>query len=318
MSNAASSNKCVELEGAIVSLILPPPRYWFSLTSMVTYAAVNIVVLFALHLFDRTRANPWSSAISVGIGGLLGAVVGFIAVAMIQRWQFRRRESELRTEEARLCGIEDPRVPLARIMFELEKEIPGWSFARRKPWLWSSLLAKLDAADLGRPRTLVDERHTGSVAMIDLPEGLLEPETIATGAGAPAGCLVGFLVFMLVIFAFVGIATGSVVYLLVGLLCLATILPLLPAVRRRLPWVTDRPRLPVAGVGFVRDIKGRGWTVNDAIMLVKSHNQPVGIRIELIGEAGLLTFAFADETDPEFIKLWQRWNHPHPRPELLG
>jgi len=22
--------------------------------------------------------------------------------------------------------------------------------------------------------------------------------------------------------------------------------------------------------------------------------------------------------DPGFIAFWQRWNHPHPRPELLG
>ena len=30
----------------------------------------------------------------------------------------------------------------------------------------------------------------------------------------------------------------------------------------------------------------------------------------------VLFLTYANVKDPEFIKLWQRWNHPDPRPEL--
>lgn len=249
--------------------------------------------------------------------GLCGVFLGYVLSAIIQRWAFSRRESVLKAEEERLGGIDDPRMTLSRIVFQLEREAPRWSFSRHTAWRWPSFLAKLDAADLGQPRTLVDDRHLMAVATIGLPDELLEPETIAKGGGPP-GCIAPALALTVLGCLLLGFASGSFVYPALGVVCLVISLPLLPAVRRRLPWVTDQPRLPIAGVGFVQDVKGRSWTVNNAIMLVKATGWIHGIRIELIGEAGLLPFAFGDETDPEFIKLWQRWNHPHPRPELLG
>ncbi len=74
----------------------------------------------------------------------------------------------------------------------------------------------------------------------------------------------------------------------------------------------------IAGPGVLVDQKRqRRWTVDDAVMLVQCTPTLGPLIVRLVGEAGWLTLSFTDEKDPDFVRLWQRWNHPQPRPELL-
>jgi hypothetical protein len=73
----------------------------------------------------------------------------------------------------------------------------------------------------------------------------------------------------------------------------------------------------VAGLGTFTDKQQRRWTVENAIMLVQCKRDAGPLIVTMVGEAGHHTLSFMDETDTDFVKLWQRWNHPDPRPDLV-
>ncbi|MCI0630128.1 MAG: hypothetical protein L0Y44_05680 [Phycisphaerales bacterium] len=221
MSNAAPFDQRAALEGAIVSLILPPPRDSRSVASMATVATAYLFGMLGMQVVVPSggRSIASTSTISMVLAGLCGISLGYVLSAIIQRWAFSRRESVLKAEEKRLGGIDDPRMTLSRIVFELEREAPRWSFSRHTAWRWPSFLAKLDAADMGRPRTLVDDRHMMAVSTIGLPDELLEPETIAKGGGPP-GCIVPALALTVLGCLLLGFASGSFVYPALGVVCL--------------------------------------------------------------------------------------------------
>ncbi len=92
-----------------------------------------------------------------------------------------------------------------------------------------------------------------------------------------------------------------------------------PQVRERLPVLRRDWDAPVAGVGFVEDRRGRRsrWTVGEAIMFVAGSGPSSPVHVRLVGAAGWCAWVFASPKYPEFVRLWQRWAHPRPRPELV-
>ncbi len=75
---------------------------------------------------------------------------------------------------------------------------------------------------------------------------------------------------------------------------------------------------PIAGPGVVTDRNGRRWTVDCSSMLIRPVPNGNGLSVELLGPQGYLLMRFRRGVDDEgFRALWQRWMHPHPRPELV-
>lgn len=72
----------------------------------------------------------------------------------------------------------------------------------------------------------------------------------------------------------------------------------------------------VAGMGTLKDQNERRWTIENAAMVIQTKEVAGALFVQIVGEAGYLELTFVDEHDPDFVKLWQRWNHPQPRPEL--
>jgi hypothetical protein len=92
----------------------------------------------------------------------------------------------------------------------------------------------------------------------------------------------------------------------------------IPAVRDQLRLLWDFSGNVVAGQGWTRDHKNRVWTTADAIMVIHKVTSSSSLEVVITGPAGVVTLSFINERDPDFVKLWQRWNHPDPRPELAG
>ncbi len=76
---------------------------------------------------------------------------------------------------------------------------------------------------------------------------------------------------------------------------------------------------PVMGMGVYSDDKGRRWTVQDSTVYLYPSRAGVGkgAVAELIGPDGHCTRVFHGPGDPALKMFWQRWMHPHPRPELV-
>lgn len=75
---------------------------------------------------------------------------------------------------------------------------------------------------------------------------------------------------------------------------------------------------PVAGLGILRDSRGRRWTVADSCMLIRRNGwNDKMITVELAGPAGYWTKHYFGVDDSGFQTLWRRWMHPYPKPDLL-
>ncbi len=92
----------------------------------------------------------------------------------------------------------------------------------------------------------------------------------------------------------------------------------MPQVRDRVPILRRDETAPVAGVGYVEAPRGARWTTGDSMLLVSALKAPGPLYVRLVGPAGWLSWTFTNASDADFLRLWQRWMHPRPRPELAG
>ncbi|MCH2161550.1 MAG: hypothetical protein MK085_06710, partial [Phycisphaerales bacterium] len=76
----------------------------------------------------------------------------------------------------------------------------------------------------------------------------------------------------------------------------------------------------IIGPGFLAEGNGRTFTVADSILLVSRNPKEVHteLRVMLLGPKHRRRFRFNSVGDRAFVKLWQCWTHPDPRPELAG
>ncbi len=207
-------------------------------------------------------------------------------------------------------------VPRAvEVVIELERGRRFRLLGPPPPWTWRSFIEALDSRSIPRPRTIIDEQAGPSLRRIPLPEELIEPEGILESSSMPRAHLK----------IAIGVVIAVALFLLwLGLWWLALLtLVLAMLIALQLPEVRDATRLfrmdhreTIVGLGTVTDRKQRRWTVEDAVMLVKCTEDAGPLIVTMVGEAGHLTLSFTDETDPDLVRLWQRWNHPQPRPEL--
>ncbi|MCL4198276.1 MAG: hypothetical protein KJZ69_12390 [Phycisphaerales bacterium] len=72
---------------------------------------------------------------------------------------------------------------------------------------------------------------------------------------------------------------------------------------------------PVMGMGVLSDHKGRRWTVLDSAVYLYPYQS--SIIASLLGPNGYHAMQFHGVEDPALRMFWQRWMHPHPRPDLV-
>lgn len=72
---------------------------------------------------------------------------------------------------------------------------------------------------------------------------------------------------------------------------------------------------PVMGMGVLSDHKGRRWTVLDSAVYLYPYQS--SIIASLLGPDGYHAMQFHGPEDPALRMFWQRWMHPHPRPDLV-
>ncbi len=212
-------------------------------------------------------------------------------------------------------GIPSRAAALGRIVFELEAARPAISLLHEGAWSWAALEERLRQAGIPRPRAVVDTCLEPAVRGLDRPTHLLEPEPIVSSLPMSfAGML--FIVIVYGFFAVSHLVRGQVmqgmIFLVLPLLMLAQI----PHVRERIP-VLRNEEAPISGAGYVEH-RRRRWTADDSTLLVSGRKPSGPLHVRLAGPAGWLSFSFMSPSDPDFVRLWQRWMHPRPRLELAG
>ncbi len=263
------------------------------------------------------RTGEWVDVIPSAVGLL----IAFLVIALITWISFKLRMSN--RPSGRRAGRDatpssialtgDPRA--VEVVVELERQRRFRLLGPPHPWTWRSFIEALDARSIPRPRTIIDEAARAPLGRIPLPEDLLEPEGILESRDKPRARLIITIGMVIAVGAF--LLWIGMWWLALLSLIFATIISLqLPEVRDATRRFRLDQRETVVGLGSVTDRNQRRWTVENAVMLVKCKSAAGPLMVTMIGEAGDLTLPFTDGTDADLIRLWQRWNHPQPRPEL--
>lgn len=183
-----------------------------------------------------------------------------------------------------------------------------------------TLVSRLHAAaapyGLSLPRTLADQRVAERLRRIELPVDLLEPEHFvgtpsAVSVSNPAVIGVLGLGGAIALFSSVSWWAATFWLFIIGLNLRNT-----PHLRRLTRFVRWNHDACIGGCGAVLAPGGSKWTINDAIMIVEKRSLGV-VQVILTSEIGSLQLDFASVSDPDFVLLWQRWNHLNPQPDLL-
>lgn len=274
-------------------------------------------LLVAAGLLMRLRGG-----LSIGLVALIvGMQFAFFLILWLPRliryhraWraEIRRQSNGASTEQD-----ESTKVRLALL------EVGGVSRARwyggraQEPWR-SRFQKLLREAGLPSALVIVQDLLEESIRTIEVPDEFVEPERLQSAM--PRGSrsywmqlgIIALLIWMVVNSSLSGDWIQAAMFVFV----LAVLgMQLLKSFGIHL----EEARAPVMGMGVYSDHKGRRWTVLDSTLYL----YPLKIAFhrviiaELIGPDGHAAMQFHGLNDPGLQMFWQRWMHPHPRPDLV-
>ncbi len=191
-----------------------------------------------------------------------------------------------------------------------------WGWYHHRSRRWNEIVRTLRDAGSEPPATIAEESIRGELEAIPMVADLIEPEFIVSSRPLGRAAYGFMLVYFLFMFAFSLVSRSITNAAIFGVLLLSTVVSA-PRLKKWFPALREEGRAPVAAPGIVRDAHGRRWVRNQAVLVVQRTRSKGPVWATLVGPLGLLRLSFASARDPDFINLWQRWNHPHPRPELL-
>jgi hypothetical protein len=240
----------------------------------------------------------------VAMATLLLAAATLIMIVLSQLvmfWRYRR-----------LAAV-DPADDLATATARLLLSVGLYGRPRRTRLGWDDFDRERIRRGIPPLRIVVEDTLREPLAAIARPDHLVEPEQllpgkagiahtiwIALGGAAAAWFLYNGSLFM-------GGLLG--VWVLIGLRQYAAVVGSVPIVEGR---------LPVAGPGYVALPNGKQMTVDDTALIITSGQRRRSAGALLIGPAGTLGWKYLRLDDSQFVRLWQRWAHPHPRLDLAS
>lgn len=205
---------------------------------------------------------------------------------------------------------------LARILIEAGCRMPYFQWKEYPGNTWPALARTCAMDGTGIPSTIATRTHRKALESIELKEAMLEPETILSSVAIRQVWVIVIMVIFLVL-GFRSMAMGywfdmTIYFSVAGFFSFC-----IPSIRDLIPMFRPDGNAPIVGMGFIQDAKEKLWTVdNSFLVLTGKGNENGPVHLHFIGPEGRMDLAYTNVHDPEFIKLWQRWNHPDPRPEL--
>jgi len=253
------------------------------------------------------------------IGGAIGtAMVAALCVlaSVITRleWQRERwRVAHVLANGDRLTHVE----AVTALLVDMTGLIPPGLRQPVRPEHATEFQRKLTGLGFPHTPTIVDQLLRNTIEKIEIPEEFFEPERVLSQPRRWSA----FTLLAMVVIPFYsltllgpGLLEGDPMKILFGGFFL--LLMGVPALRS-FGWRIGESLSPVVSLGAVEDRRGRRWTVLDSCLFVrKAKMQRNVVLVDLAGPAGFLTMGFWGVDDAGFVLLWQRWMHPHPRPEL--
>lgn len=169
-------------------------------------------------------------------------------------------------------------------------------------------------SDCDVPRVILDRRIAARVLAIERIPHLLEPESIDSSGTRLLDWLSWIWLPALIALYWL---FGQRSLLLTGMIAVGVIALMMRIMAWMRTGVAPGATGLVAGVGYLEGPRGNRLSSGQVVTVIcKARLQPM--RVRLLSPDWNFELRFTSPRDPGFIAFWQRWNHPHPRPELLG
>jgi hypothetical protein len=295
--------------------IVHSPLPWYSPQLYIGYFVIAVGVVFGIVV-------AWEGVSGGAI--LQGFMLGVLSAAVIAGLGLLY-ESSLRKRMNKRIGSEDE-ATFREIAFAPELRHITADFleshrrirqSARAAGAWAKFCDECQLLAIRRPHTIIDSKLAARLGAIDRPEYAVEPESILESGGATRSTL-----WLLSIAG--ALSTAYLLYrqnwfgglMLIGVATFFAVTGS-PALRDRFRIMRWDDGNVVARMGTLKDQDDRRWTVENAVMVIQTKETAGALFVRVVGKDGQLELNFADEHDPDFVKLWQRWNHPRPRIDLL-
>lgn len=193
-----------------------------------------------------------------------------------------------------------------------------WLTGRPRKALIGQFQQRLIDAGLPRAMMLVDASIAEPIQAMEIPEDFLEPDRLLRQTPRKSWSFV-LIVLITIYFAFGAVAAfGNGDWIVASIDALIACLFGVRILASFGVHVSES-RAPIMAMGVLIDHKNRRWTVQDScayLYRIKGKTSSP-VLVELIGPDGLGAVVFPRLDDAGFRFFWQRWMHPHPRPDLV-
>jgi hypothetical protein len=303
----------------IYTAIRPPGGYMYLIG--VGLAGVGAVLLCARVLLPRSDID----FITIGFGfliiGLIAGVPGYLMHRTVMDPLRRRFAGCLPADNALTTPPTHVQYPdlIGAILFDSGMAECGSAMLSigEPGQAWKEVRQRAYRLGVPLPRCVVAEKLEAGCRAIPLTADLLEPEEIAS-LGRSGNWR--FFLFRLLMLSFLATYAWRVRQWLVLGVSVFLLFSLLSSRFRWLRWdkiVGGGTPDPIAGCGVIKDHQGRRLASPNSTMLVQSLRSSSSPIVTIFGETGMLSMTFSSPKDADFIKLWQRWNHLDPKPDIL-
>ncbi len=284
---------------------------------MIILAPAVVSAIFILAGLARERGLSSGIWLALGIQIIVFAVVFGIVIARWRRdWRIDRRFHE---ESIRQVAAQDE----SHIVRGALLEVGGlcrlhWCTLRPLPEWRGRLQDSLRQAGLPPALVIVQSELIDRLNAIPVDGAFAEPERLLTEMPRRSGTfwfLIVLLVYAVWVLVNAALRGDWVISAIMAAAGLAVAIQLLKS------WGIHvaQAGAPVVGMGVFSDRKGRRWTVRDSVAYLypwKAGFQS-SIFLALLGPDGYHAMQFHGPDDPALRMFWQRWMHPHPRPDLV-
>lgn len=287
------------------------------------------LTVFAVVIGSYVYESSDSILLAFGVGGcLVLAVLGFSWLARRAVRRVRRRlmdaldEAVAATERVEAEAdfdwehVEGAPSRAEIISAILHKHVADIHTAFDRKGGMDDTFADVTRLRLRVPRVIVDRRVAGRLQAAPMTPNLLEPEAVASRWESTTFYF-DFILIVIAIAVFVRFPASPVRFVMPLALLAPLVLRRFGMIRRFFRHGVGLGRCgAVAGTGYLEWPDGsRVGSWQAVTLLSQGWLEPLTVRICAPDRVEMLYFSSCQ--DPGFVAFWQRWNHPHPRPELI-
>lgn len=312
-----------------VSIDWPPGTHPVTLWVAAVVAAAAVLPVIAIN--DR-HGDTFPDL----VGLILAGVAAVCAVTAVQRTRERRDAlatvaavtradltidaGDTSTSSLHWMPADSSLTRLLRAWILLEQQGLYAGGGDPSKFVWYPILQRLDALGVTRPFAAIEAECEQAVREIPLTDALLEAEPVVPARQLPRswqslrryGEMLVWTVLVCLIIAVIINARSTYVYVVSSLAAAALVLAMAEA-HGWLGAVTGSRWLALPGC-IVRD--DEVFSADECLTAVFRQGSQYHVVITSRGQRTVLKFY--NLRDPAFIDFWQRWAHPHPRPDLAA